>query len=451
MTNLLIRDADLAGVQTDVRCRAGRVVKIGDTLEAGGEPCVLAAGGALLPSLHDHHSHLFALAASNLAVKCGPPQVTRPTELESALCNAKGTGWIRGVGYHESVAGDLTALDIDAWVKDRPVRIQHRSGRLWFCNTMASELLSLGDDNGGQLYRQDELVADKLGRDKEVEEELSRVSSDLASFGVTHVTDATPVNDDAQLQTLRRLCPSQHIEAMGGESLSVGHLKIILDDYQLPDLTVLARQIERVHEDDRAVAIHCVSKVEIVFAIAAITEAGMHRRDRLEHGTVMTPDLLEQACKLGLTVVPNPNFIFERGDQYILDAASNELDYLYPVREMYEHGVPLLFGTDAPFGNPDPWLAMRAAVNRKTRSGASIASTQCISPELALNLFTNKPGPHNNSVPQVQVGDEASFCVLNTPWRIARERLHNETVQFTICDGEVTFERGGRLGSESRG
>ena len=45
------------------------------------------------------------------------------------------SGWLRGVAYHESVAGPLDRDRLDAWVADRPLRVQHRSGALWMLNS----------------------------------------------------------------------------------------------------------------------------------------------------------------------------------------------------------------------------------------------------------------------------------------------------------------------------
>ena len=129
--NLLLKDVDIGGINWDVRCRASRVVQISPNLPVSpNEQCLYADGGALIPGLQDHHLHLFSTAASKLSVALGPPTVFDVSGLVESLRNAPGEEWIRGVGYHESVAGDLIAEQIDQWVADRPVRIQHRSGRL---------------------------------------------------------------------------------------------------------------------------------------------------------------------------------------------------------------------------------------------------------------------------------------------------------------------------------
>ncbi|WP_229758442.1 hypothetical protein [Peterkaempfera bronchialis] len=57
---------------------------------------------------------------------------------------APGT-WVRGVGYHESVAGPLDRDRLDALVAHRPVRVQHRSGALWILNSAGAALLGLDD------------------------------------------------------------------------------------------------------------------------------------------------------------------------------------------------------------------------------------------------------------------------------------------------------------------
>ena len=110
---MLIRRAELLGGSiADIRIERGRIAAIGDLAAEPGELVTKANGGLLLPGLHDHHIHVAALAASLTSVRCGPPEVGSRDELTAAL-NRRGDGWLRGIGYHESVAGmpDADALD----------------------------------------------------------------------------------------------------------------------------------------------------------------------------------------------------------------------------------------------------------------------------------------------------------------------------------------------------
>ena len=434
LPSLLIKNADLNGRLADVRCRSGDIAAIARHIDSRADEIVLdAQGGALIPSLRDDHVHLLATAARKRSVKCGPPEITHANQLKSTLRVFEGTGWIRGVGYHESVAGDLTASLIDQWIDDRPVRIQHRSGRVWYFNSRAAHELGLPSDKQGQLYREDEVIYRQLSPVDDLSVELGEVARELASFGVTHVTDATPANDDSTIKFLRVRCPDLRIHAMGGTDLSEGHLKIILDDYQLPEFLELCDRIAGAHRIHRAVAIHCVSKVEVVFAVAALTEVGSVHGDRLEHATELTPDVMEAVEKLRLKLVPNPNFIYDRGDQYIIDNEPSVLASLYPIRSILERGIRCTIGTDAPFGAVDPWRAMKAATDRLTRSGLTIGSQEAILPEEALKLFTQGQ--------KIEIGAEANLICLDRPWIDARNRLSSEDVVATILEGRMTYLR----------
>src|SRR5881628_2579258 len=67
------------------------------------------------------------------------------------------------------------------------------------------------------------------------------------------------------------------------------------------------------------IAIHCVTRVALALAIAALDTAGSRPGDRIEHGAVVPPDMAARLADLGLTVVTQPNFIRERGDDYLAD------------------------------------------------------------------------------------------------------------------------------------
>ena len=63
------------------------------------------------------------------------------------------TAWLRAVGYHESVAGDLDRAALDRLVALRPVRVQHRSGARWVLNSAAIDRLGLEEVHRPELER----------------------------------------------------------------------------------------------------------------------------------------------------------------------------------------------------------------------------------------------------------------------------------------------------------
>ena len=107
---MLIQHAQVSGGFVDVRIQGKKIAQVAPELTPRLQERVIDAEGALLlPGLHDHHIHLLSLAAQVRSVDCGPPVVTIAQELRQQLRQAGGEGWIRGVGYHESVNGEITA------------------------------------------------------------------------------------------------------------------------------------------------------------------------------------------------------------------------------------------------------------------------------------------------------------------------------------------------------
>ena len=437
-SSLLIVNAEVDGVANlDVRCRDGKIVQIGRRLDVGADEDTLdAGGGALLPGLHDHHIHLFALAAARRSVPCGPPSATTRDELRTALETAPGEDWIRGVGYHESVAGMLDTQSLDELRDDRPVRIQHRSGKVWFINSLATRRLGIETTNG-QLFRLDGLLRERLAEDHDLLPAVEETSRLLAGYGITGITDATYTNDSTTAALYRRLDLCQQVNLMGDESLPGGPLKVMLDDAALPELDHLQQRIAEVHGRGRPVAFHCVTRTELVFALAALRHAGTMPGDRIEHASVTdaaTMRLLQEVSgdNRDVTVVTQPNFVAERGDQYLRDVPPEDHDNLYRCRGFLEAGIPLGGGTDAPYGDPDPWAAMRAAVDRRTTRGETIGQNEALTPEQALRLFLT-PLDSPGGVPRrVRIGSTVDFCILADRWRDASDRLRAELVSATV-------------------
>jgi predicted amidohydrolase YtcJ len=117
--------------------------------------------------------HVAALAASLTSVRCGPPDVSDPDSFAACL-QVPGSGWLRATAYHESVAGMLDAVTLDRIVRERPVRVQHRSGRMWFFNSAGLDLLLAnhpapaglerdGDRYTGRLFDADAWLQQALG------------------------------------------------------------------------------------------------------------------------------------------------------------------------------------------------------------------------------------------------------------------------------------------------
>ena len=160
-----------------------------------------------------------------------------------------------------------------------------------------------------------------------------------------------------------------------------------------------------------------MTHVATVVALAAWDEvgvaAGRPHRARLGHhagrGRARSP-------AHGLTVVTQPSFVFERGDEYQRDVEPADRPWLYRCRRLEAAGIAVGGSTDAPYGSLDPWRAMAAAVERRTRSGAPIGPDEAVSPARALALFLGRPDRPGGPPAQVEVGATADLCLLDVRW-----------------------------------
>ena len=429
---LIQRAMTLDGLVVDLRV-GERIDEVADTLAPRpGEEVLDAAGGTVLPGLHDHHVHLFSAAAAQTSLRVGPPQVRDRDGFAAALASAEAgdDGWIRAVGYHDSVAGPLDRAALDAMVPTVPLRVQHRSGVLWILNSAGLVRVGLAGHPDGRL-RSADAWSDALSRNPTT---LADLSGRLSSYGVTGITDATP---DLHIADIVRLSKMHRHGELKQRVHCLAPGKRILHDDDL-DLEQLTGWIAERHRDGSPVAIHCVTAVQLLVTIAALRETGCHPGDRIEHAAVVPPDCLTDVADLAVTVVTQPNFVAERGDQYLDEIPAAEHDQLWRVASLLHAGVPVALSTDMPFGDGDPWAAMRAAVHRTTPSGAVLGIDERISARTALTMLLGLPD--QPARPRgIAPGEPADLCVLSVPPDTALAELDAGMVAATVFGGEIAY------------
>jgi predicted amidohydrolase YtcJ len=431
VNGILLREAEVEGRVVDVLVEDGRIREVAPGL-TGPDDVLDCGGGALLPGLHDHHLHLLAMGAALRSL-----DVTG-VELDTAVQRAPGDGWLRVVGYHEHDHGPLDRARLDRLTPERPVRVQHATGAAWVLNRAGLAAAGLRSDDG--WVRDPPPIPEAM--------DLGEVGRRLLAVGVTGVTDATPFTEPEPLALLAdargdgRL--PQRVLVTGGpalperDGLPRGPVKLILAEADLPLLDELASTIATVHASGRPVAVHCVTAAELALLLAAWDEAGTDPGDRVEHGAVVVPEAVRRLADLGVTVVTQPGFVAERGDRYLAEVDAADRSHLWPCARLLEAGVPVGGGTDAPFGRADPWAAVAAAVDRRTRSGQVLGEGERVTAARALELFLTPLEAPGGAPRRVVPGAPADLCVLDRPLADALDAPTVEAVVATVVSGRAT-------------
>jgi predicted amidohydrolase YtcJ len=459
MTSLVIRHVEVEGrAGLDVRIDAGRIAEIGPQLARVAND-LDGRGGALISGLVDHHIHLFALAAQaqsvDLAGAAGPADVR--ARIAAALAQRPAGAWVRAVGYHETVAGELGRAELDALAPAHPLRVQHQTGSLWMLNSRALEQVGDGppvERNAagqatGRIWRADAWLRERIGDEPPA---LSPIGRQLAAYGITGVTDASVTTDQAAAALLAEAhrvaeLPQRLTLMSGGPltapvdgALAVGPVKVLLDDHNLPDLGHFIGWIGQAREQGRVVAVHCVTAAELAITLAAFDAAGARPGDRIEHGGVIPAAAIGQLRRLGLTIVTQPAFVRERGDRYVAEVEPAEQPDLYRCASLIAAGVPVAFSSDAPYASPDPWAAIATAADRRTRGGRVLGAKERVTAGEALALHQAAPASPGSAARRVEVGEAADLCLLATPLHEALAQPSAELVRATLIGGRVVHE-----------
>ena len=469
-STVLVQNAEVNGRPgRDVRADSRRILDVGARLPVRrGEAVLDAGGGAVIPGLHDHHLHLRAALAARRSVDLsGAPGPAAFDQILAEAARAAPPGrWLRATGWSEHSAGPLDRHRLDALAGPQPVRVQHRSGAMWVLNSAALEQVGADDarldgverdDRGaptGRLLRLDAWLRARLPAGPGaagLRADMGAWALDCARAGVTGLTDATPGIGQSEVDELGQLSAAgiipQRLVLMAPPGLrepaaaavSLGPQKVILDDAALPDVPQLGALISRAHRSGSAVAVHCVTAEQLIVTVAALELAGA-AGDRIEHASVVPPGYAAALARLGLTVVAQPGFISDRGDDYLREVEPAEQAWLYPLASLIRAGVAVAGSTDAPFGPADPWRCIAAAAQRRTPAGQILGRPERISAGRALELFLGAPDAPGRPR-TVAPGQPADLCVLRVPLRHALASPAADHVRAAVIGGRV-FETG---------
>jgi predicted amidohydrolase YtcJ len=451
---ILQRVCPAGGPETRVVVRDGRIAAIGGEGAYAG-PEWDARGAHLHPGLIDHHIHLYATAARMASVDLAGALTADDVVARLRAAPPQADGWVRAIGYDERTAGLPDADALSQWLPDAPLRMQDRTGALWILNRAALAQMGAGpyptgvmcDPPGvptGQIWREDAWLRTRLGASLP---DSGALCAQLAGMGVIGVTDAGASNGPDELALFAaeiargafplRLC------LMGGDHLpehpliSRGPLKLLYDERDLPDLSLVASRIRAARAQGRSVAAHCVTLGELLFFLAALDDAGGGRAgDRIEHGGIIPASLFEEVRRHRLTVVTQPDFIRTRGDRYWAEVDPADWSDLYRLGGLAKAGIPLAAGSDAPYGDLNPWQAIRTAMTRQTVTGVKLGEGESVSADAALALYTGAfQAPSQPRT--LQVGAPADMILLDPDWA---EQTGNP-VQATWIGGRLCHER----------
>jgi predicted amidohydrolase YtcJ len=196
------------------------------------------------------------------------------------------------------------------------------------------------------------------------------------------------------------------------------------------------------------VAQHAIGNEAIELAVTALENAGgalddLPGRPRLEHLTLLGPDLARRVAGTGAIGVVQPHFIYDMVGDYMALAPPPKPTIVLPMRTLMDAGVELAGSSDHPVSGYDVLAAIEAAVTRRTRRGHIMEPDEAITAEAALRAYTlgsAKALGVENEAGSIEPGKRADIVVLSGDPR--RTMPTSLTVSRTYVAGELAYEAG---------
>ena len=213
------------------------------------------------------------------------------------------------------------------------------------------------------------------------------------------------------------------------------------------DADSLRELAERAERNDLALAVHANGERAIEMLLDVLESLPLRRgprlRHRIEHCSILTPELVERIAALDLIVVPFCSYPLYDGDKLLAWYGAERVERMFAHRWLLDAGVTVAASSDYPCGPHQTLLGLQSLVTRISANGAPVGLSQRISLIEALSLY---------STGAAAAAGEADFKGTLSPGRLADlavlagdiveaqpERLSSTSVLATWVGGRVAW------------
>lgn len=188
-------------------------------------------------------------------------------------------------------------------------------------------------------------------------------------------------------------------------------------------------------------AVHAVGDGAIDAYVSALERGGRPevwraKRPRLEHGDMLTADLIARVKALGVVVVQNP-LHFMLGDTLAARLGPQRLAALQPMKSLLDQGIPIAIGADGPM---NPFLNIMAAVTHPANPKEALTREQAVTAYTAGSAFAEFQDRQKG---QLAPGMLADLAVLSADlFTVPVPQLPGMQSVLTMVGGKIVHDAG---------
>ena len=210
----------------------------------------------------------------------------------------------------------------------------------------------------------------------------------------------------------------------------------------------LYERARKAHEAGWQIGVHANGDVgiDITLRVFEQLQKEMPRRDsrfRLEHCTMVNPQLVERIRALG--AIPNPfsTYVYYHGEK-MREYGAERLEWMFAVRSFLDAGIRVTQTSDYPPGPFEPMMALQSSVTRTDSKGNVWGARQRVSVEEAIRVGTinGAYASYEERVKgSIEAGKYADLVVLGRdPFREPPQSLITIPVERTMVGGRWVYE-----------
>ncbi len=167
-------------------------------------------------------------------------------------------------------------------------------------------------------------------------------------------------------------------------------------------------------------------------------------RHRIEHCSVVTPEILGRMKALGLVAVPFGSYVLYHGAKLLDWYGATRLERMFAHRGFLDAGVPVAGSSDYPCAPFEPLLGIQSCVTRTSADGRRLGASQRLSVSEALALYTTGSAyatGEERIKGRIAPGYLADFVALaEHPDTCAEEEISQIPVLGTWVGGELAYQ-----------
>lgn len=208
----------------------------------------------------------------------------------------------------------------------------------------------------------------------------------------------------------------------------------------------IEENIFKAHAAGYQVTAHAVGDRAIEQVITAIEKAlkvmpKKNHRHRIEHCAIVNENIISKIKQLGIIPIPQPTFLYEFGDGYMVNFGGKRVDKMFPCKTFIQNNIICAGSSDCPITFINPLLGIHMAVNRVTQTGQKISQNEKISVEEAIRMYTYNGAYASfdeNIKGSLELGKLADLVVLSENiLKCNPKKIKEIVVDMTMIGGKV--------------